>query len=622
MAVKSRYMLIPVLSAVLLICAKGYFVAHGSSDGEVSGREAIFLLVPDAVTQADPVVRLWVDAASEEGFHLELLHDSDLLKPTSAVRGAGLIVPDEIHRYANDAVIGALYRYVENGGRVMVVYDAGTWDLQGRFPGGGSRLGDLVGVQYANYDKYGKDLIQWSPIWGSAAAIKNLAVPPGQVMQHAVHHTVQQGTSSEPGSGEALVFTRYLYGDVTYPSFRTSTSYEGKVLLESKSGLVSGYREVGTGGVLFVNLPVTYLENRTDGLLLHAFVRYFGRDVLHLPFLSPVPDGIGGLVLNWHIDAKSALLPMARLRALGMFEQGPFSMHITAGPDVDLPGDHKGLDVTNNPVVQDWIRYFKKRGYTIGSHGGWIHNYFGEHIGNQPTPEFEKYLELNEQALQKVADEPIVEYSAPIGNHPQWVTSWLEQHGFLAYYFSGDAGMGPTQVYRDGVKDGKHIWAFPILHMGPYAAFEEMQFNNVPEPIVQRWLLDVTDYVAQEHVVRLVYSHPLGATDYVNALHAWFDLTDKLRQKQDFRWYTMTDMANFLNSREQTQWVLSREEGNVAVLHASNSNGLSRMTWVFPQAQYDDPQVVEGSAEVRSGEGNWTITAKNCRALTVKLNER
>ena len=621
MAVKSRYMLIPVLSAVLLICAKGYFVAHGSSDAEVSGTEAIFLLVPDAVTQADPVVRLWVDAASEEGFHLELLHDSDLLKPTSAVRGAGLIVPDEIHRYANDAVIGALYRYVENGGRVMVVYDAGTWDLQGRFPGGGSRLADLVGVQYANYDKYGKDLIQWSPIWGSAAAIKNLAVPPGQVMQHAVHHTVQQGTA-EPGSGEALVFTRYLYGDVTYPSFRTSTNYEGKVLLESKSGLVAGYREVGTGGVLFVNLPVTYLENRTDGLLLHAFVRYFGRDVLHLPFLSPVPDGIGGLVLNWHIDAKSALLPMARLRALGMFEQGPFSMHITAGPDVDLPGDHKGLDVTNNPVVQDWIRYFKKRGYTIGSHGGWIHNYFGEHISNQPTPEFEKYLELNEQALQKVADEPIVEYSAPIGNHPQWVTSWLEQHGFLAYYFSGDAGMGPTQVYRDGVKDGKHIWAFPILHMGPYAAFEEMQFNNVPEPIVQRWLLDVTDYVAQEHVVRLVYSHPLGATDYVNALHSWFDLTNKLRQKQDFRWYTMTDMAKFLNSREQTQWVLSREEGNVALLHASNSNGLSRMTWVFPQAQYDDPQVVEGNAEVRSGEGNWTITAKNCRALTVKLNER
>ena len=621
MALKSRYMLIPVLSAVLLICAKGYFVAHGSSDPDVSSSDAIFLLVPDAVTSSDPVVRLWSDAASEEGFHLELLHDSDLLKPTSTIHAPGVIVPDEIHRYANDAVIGALYRYVENGGHLMLVYDAGTWDLQGRFPGGGSRLSDLVGVQYANYDKYGKDLIQWSPIWGSADAVKGLAVAPGQVIPRAVHHTVQ-AAGRESTSDEGLVFTRYLYGDVTYPSFRTSTTYEGKVLLESKAGLAAGYRTVGSGGVLFVNMPVTYLENRTDGLLLHSFVRYFGIQVLGLPYLSPVPDGIGGLVLNWHIDAKSALMPMARLRALGMFEQGPFSMHITAGPDVDLPGDHKGLDVGNNPVIQEWIRYFKKRGYTIGSHGGWIHNYFGEHIGNTETPEFDQYLELNADALRKAANEPIVEYSAPIGNHPQWVTPWLEQHGFIAYYFSGDAGMGPTQVYRDGVRDGNRIWAFPILHLGPYAAFEEMQFKNVPEPLVQKWLLDVTNYVAHDHIARLVYSHPLGATDYVNALHSWFSLTQQLSQKQEFRWYTMTDLANFLNSRKQTQWVIGREEGNVAVLHASNPDSLSRIAWVFPQSQYDDPQVVEGSAEVRSGDGNWTITAKNCRALTVKLNQR
>ena len=80
MALKSRYMLIPVLSAVLLICAKGYFVAHGSSDPDVSNSDSIFLLVPDSVTSSDPVVRLWFDAASEEGFNLELLHDSDLLK--------------------------------------------------------------------------------------------------------------------------------------------------------------------------------------------------------------------------------------------------------------------------------------------------------------------------------------------------------------------------------------------------------------------------------------------------------------------------------------------------------------------------------------------------------------
>lgn len=621
MALKSRYILIPVLSAVLLICAKGYFVAQGSNGSDAPGPDVIFLLVPDSATSSDPGVRLWFDAASEEGFHLELLHDSDLLKPTSDLHGAGLIVPDEIHRYANDAVIGALYRYVENGGHLMTVYDAGTWDLQGRFPGGGSRLSDLVGVQYANYEKFGRDLIEWSPVWGSADSTRRLAIPPGQVLPKTVHNTVRTSTGS-PSADTGMVFTRYLYGDVTYPSFRTSTVYDGKVLLESKAGLVAGYREVGTGGVLFVNMPVSYLENRTDGLLLHSFLRYFGMHVLNLPYLSTVPDGIGGLVLNWHVDAKSALLPMARLRALGIFDQGPFSVHFTAGPDVDITGDHKGLDVANNPVIQDWIRYFMKRGYTIGSHGGWIHNYFGEHIGNELTPEFEQYLEMNKKAIEGVMGKPVVEYSAPIGTHPQWVTHWLEQHGFNSYYFSGDAGLGPTQVYRDGKRDGNSIWAFPILHMGRYAAFEEMQFNSVPEPIVRDWLLHVTDYVAQEHVARLVYSHPLGATDYVDALHAWFNLTHQLAGKQEFRWYTMADLATFLNNRKLTQWTITRDTGHSTTLHASNPADLSRMSWIFPQSHYDEPQVTEGSAEVRSGEGNWTITAKKCSTLTVKLNER
>jgi len=621
MAMKSRFMLVPLLSAVLLICTKGYFVAHGSSDADTLGVDTIFLLVPDSTTPTDHEVRLWFDAASEEGLHLELLHDSDFLKPTSDIRGAGLIVPDEIHRYANDAVIGALYRYVENGGHLMVVYDAGTWDLQGRFPGGGSRLSDLVGVQYANYDTFGKDLIEWSALWASSETARALAIPPGQAVPRTIHHTIETPTD-KANSDSGLVFARYLYGDVTYPSFRTSSSYDGKVLLESKAGLAAGYRDVGTGGVLFVNLPVSYLENRTDGLLLHAFLRYFGVRVLGLPYLSSVPDGIGGLVLNWHIDAKSALLPMARLRALGMFDQGPFSMHITAGPDVDIAGDGKGLDVAHNPVIQDWIRYFMKRGYTIGSHGGWIHNYFGEHLGEQATPEFENYLEQNKDALEAVMRQPLREYSAPIGTHPQWVTQWLEQHGFIAYYFSGDAGMGPTRVYRDGVRDGTSIWAFPILHLGRYAAFEEMQFNSVPDPIVRDWLLGVTDFVAREHVARLVYSHPLGATDYVDALHAWFDRSHQLAQKQEFRWYTMTDLATFLNQRMLTEWTLTRAAGRQVTLHASNPKDLSRVAWEFPQSHYNEPQVVEGAATVRSDGTNWTVTAEKCSTLTVKLNER
>ena len=108
-----------------------------------------------------------------------------------------------------------------------------------------------------------------------------------------------------------------------------------------------------------------------------------------------------------------------------------------------------------------------------------------------------------------------------MGNHPQWVTRWLEQRGYNSYYFSGDSGMGPTQVYRDNGRDGSAIWAFPILHLGTEASLEEMSIDKIPEATVQAWLLSITDFTSENHVIRLVYSHPLGATIYVPALQAW-----------------------------------------------------------------------------------------------------
>ena len=215
------------------------------------------------------------------------------------------------------------------------------------------------------------------------------------------------------------------------------------MLLESKDGVVAGRRKHEQGEVLFVNLPLGYLESRTDGLLLHSFLHYFANEILHLPYLASVPDGTGGLVLNWHIDAASALKPMIVLSKAGIFDHGPFSAHFTAGPDVDAFNDGKGLDVDHNPEAQQWIRTFEQRGYAIGSHGGWIHNYFGEHLTDDNEKDFEQYLIKNDQALEHVDGQPIREYSAPLGNHPQWVTRWLQKHGFVAYYFSGDTGFFP-----------------------------------------------------------------------------------------------------------------------------------------------------------------------------------
>jgi hypothetical protein len=374
---------------------------------------------------------------------------------------------------------------------------------------------------------------------------------------------------------------------------------------------------------LFVNLPLGYLASRTDGLLLHSFLHFFAIRMLGLPYMSSVPDGVGGLVFNWHIDARFSLRPLETLLNEGVFDRGRFSIHFTAGPDVDAFGDHKGLDLDHDLEAQRLIRYLRAHGQEIGSHGGWIHNYFGYHINDDNQKEFETYLEMNKNALERATGERIIEYSAPVGNHPAWVTGWLEKHGFVAYYFTGDAGLGPTKVYRGDQRDGPGIWAFPILHMGKEASLEEMGFDDVPIAAVREWLLAITDFTVREHTARLVYTHPYGAEKFFPTIRTWLDNAAALQQQGRFRWYTMTDLAQFLDRREAVEWALvGSPQSDVVRLRASDPQTLSHMTWVFPEANYRDVRLVDGKATVRKESGMIFVVAGDGRTLNLELSRR
>jgi hypothetical protein len=87
----------------------------------------LILLIPDQIAASDSHVRLWLDAASEEGLHIEPVHDSEFVRPISPRNHcAGVILPDEIHKEASDVFVGSIQNYVANGGNLMLVYDAGT----------------------------------------------------------------------------------------------------------------------------------------------------------------------------------------------------------------------------------------------------------------------------------------------------------------------------------------------------------------------------------------------------------------------------------------------------------------------------------------------------------------
>ncbi len=619
---KHGAILVAVIAALL---GTGMYL-HRDGSRPSASLDTILLLIPDSADVEDPLIREWLDAADEEGFHLEVVRDSKLLDPMFQFHAAGLIVPDQVHRIANDALIGALHSYVDRGGKLMLVYDACTLDLNGFFPRLESRLSNLAGVSYALYDKYKKNTMESGQIWSNKQTMEELEIPPGRYAPFTTAsekpgwlQTVSwNGAGAKESSEKKFTLFRYQYNDLKYSFFRTSGEFDGKALLESKVGLVAGYRKHARGSVLFVNLPLGYLKIRTDGLLLHAFLRYFAGHILRLPYLAGVPDGTGGLVFNWHIDAASALKPMAILQQAGIFDQGSFSIHFTAGPDVDKFGDGKGLDVEHNPEAQKWVRYFLRRGDAVGTHGGWIHNYFGAHIADDNQSDFERYIMMNTQAMEHASGQRMTEYSAPLGNHPEWVTRYLEQRGFVAYYFSGDSGMGPTRVYRDRGREGTAIWGFPILHLGTEAALEEMNSDNVPGPLIQNWLIGITDYTANNRVARLFYSHPLGATHYVPVLQNWLQHAQELASEGRFRWYTMTGLANFLNSRRDVKWLLGRS-GSKLLLQASHPKSLAHQSWIFPKSEYRSLHVVQGSAAVEDEGDIWLVAARDCTHLTIEM---
>jgi hypothetical protein len=67
-----------------------------------------------------------------------------------------------------------------------------------------------------------------------------------------------------------------------------------------------------------------------------------------------VPDGIGGLVMNWHVDAANALPYIDMLENIGFPEAGAVLHPFHDRPDTNRPGDHMGMDLANNRRHRPW----------------------------------------------------------------------------------------------------------------------------------------------------------------------------------------------------------------------------------------------------------------------------
>jgi hypothetical protein len=445
---------------------------------------------------------------------------------------------------------------------------------------------------------------------------------PGAIERAAVPQATSASTALRTlGAAAAAAVTEpvhsisgYAYGSLTYPSFVTQGVSTATVLLSSPDhGVVASSRRAGSGSVLFVNLPLTYLKLYEDAMPLHGFVHLFASSVLKQPRLTSVPDGGGGLVFNWHLDSGEALAPMQTLKNMGVWNYKPFSIHITAGPDTIVPGDRLGFDLPNNPAARQFLRDFDAQGHEVASHGGWIHDYYGLNANETNQAQFLNYLVLNRDAVRNALGHASTEYSAPVGNNPLWALNWLQQNGIGSYYSLSHTGTAVTRTYRGGNLVNPSLWAVPVTPFGVAATFEEFFDLGFAEADIIQWYKDLMDFASNNESNRLIYAHPPGAVDFPNVMNTMLQYANTKQLAGKFRWYTMNRLRTFMNQRAATTWQSALTSSGRVRVTASNTSNLNNLTWAYPKSQYARPVVVSGSVTVIDQGIDWLVRVNSGR---------
>jgi hypothetical protein len=474
-------------------------------------------------------------------------------------------IPEEFDQWAKE--------YLDKGGNVLVIYDAGVKHHNGLFLNT-SALADIVGLNTITYATRGMQAYTYGRVRFSSEPNRDFfQIPLGKTV-------------------DGLTISGYNYGPLTYP-FAENTSvrtipakdiYAYGITPKNEKFPALVLSKYGKGNVLYVNLPLGQLKMNSDDLPLRAVLRTFLFQVVDMPHLMNVENGRGNIVINWHIDSNVEYKTLIDMQKMGLLrKEVPASFHITAGDFCNQPGDNAGFDACGKgkPLVE----LLKTYG-TIGSHGGWGHNWFAENIehGRFTKKEIRHYIKQNSDCLEATTHYKIVEYSAPVGVHPQPMTTRiLEDLGFIAYYATGDTGSAPNRTFFNGTMITPNVIAFPIMPFGRSASLYEMHTRDKrKEREVKKWFLDVLSYVARNRTTRLIYSHPYNIALYPHAVKAFFDEAEAMQQSKKIAIPTMSDYARFFLRFLKTVFSFSLEK-NQFVVTLKNPEGLAGICVALPK---------------------------------------
>ena len=236
-------------------------------------------------------------------------------------------------------------------------------------------------------------------------------------------------------------------------------------------------------------------------------------------------------------------------------------------------------------------------------------------------PDLTPLLTQNFGAIESVTGKRIREYSSPAGNTPVWAAKWLEQRGVAATYLVGDVGAGMVRSWRGGARLTDKLWSSPVTPLGKYATFEEFDDFGLSDAISGQWLLDLQSFVVNHRTNRMFYNHPPGAAAHLNPVNTLLKRADALQKKNQFSWYTMTQLADFSQRRVETTWSSTTQSG-VTTFSASHPTSLQDVTWLLPKSSYTSPTMVSGQGSVSSDSKSWIVTAGPDTGLKFRTTER
>lgn len=541
---------------------------YGGSPPVTVSRSLKVGLVYEKKGEKTPAWRVWQQLLREGGIPFEAIPTEELsrLSPREIGRRfQALLLPDEIATQLPKPLLTKLKQYVLTAsGKLLLVFDAGSRDEGGtiyaRDP-----LADLTGVERH---------LSTGPVEGGWYIAADSPLRPyfddgvifdGRLGVYSLPPIVDQGYFTSVGMAEVLA---------TDGPVQSHSSPEPTVRVAHRI-------HPGGGQVILINGRLArqkYVNN--NDLIAKVPLKFFLREIAQVPYLVPAPRGKGTMVINLHVCSGAYFEDLDRLFYHGDLPTCfPLSIHITAGPDTNRLGDGTGVDVRNPKRGLPYVRLLANYG-RIGSHGGWIHNYFALSYNKLSYETKKEFIDRNFAALQEVTGQKITEYAAPGGAHSEEINDFLANWGVRAAAYPVSFNAPPTHAWtRRGPEE--RFWHFGYTGTRYGTCFENMLAEKRPPAQIVQDTFRVIDEVLDRREIRLFYFHPISIARHPEM---WRPIRRRLEEEVTrgrLIIRTMTDLADFLDRHQETSFTVGESKEGYQILARSPQN-LAELTFALP----------------------------------------